>query len=265
MCWRMGKLTARKKANPSVALPRKYANIIESAQEEGNCFTIFSRSDNVGNDFLKTIAVKSGLGQSPVIHGSSGSSDSLNLEISEQPFHPNEIFRMMVNFSIRDYTTLNDKVVGQILVHDENEMPAIRQRSYLIYPGFFYEFYVTKETDKYLPHPYETDCVRYDLAATAAGNSTGKQGHYMASVLSRESCIFDCLASKTVQQCGCWPPELPYVLSNSTEHSLKWCSWRDGVNVHSNVSTLANNTNWFRHCFSSFEPSCRQQCKIQCE
>lgn len=164
----------------------------------------------------------------------------------------------MVNFSVRDYTTLNDKVVGQILVHDENEIPAIRQRSHLISPGFFYEFYVTKETDKYLPHPYETDCVRYDFTGE------GDEGLYLPSVLSRESCIFDCMGTKTVELCGCWPPELPYVLNNNTEHRLKWCSWRDGVNVNTNVS-LGNNTNYFRKCFSNFEPQCNSQCKIQCE
>ena len=232
----------------------KYDNLIESVQTEGNCFTMFGRSEN---DFLENIAIKSGLWQSPVIRGTG---DALNLEISEQPFHPNEIFRIMVNFSVNENTVNNDKIMGYVMIHDKNELPPIREKSFTIYPGFYYEMYVEKETDKYLSKPYETDCVKYDLKESVQKKS------FIPRVLSRESCIMNCMAEMTVQNCGCWPPELPFVLiaNNNTEQRLKWCSWRDGTNIHTN-NNKSESSNWFRYCFTNHENKCTGQCKLQCE
>lgn len=235
-------------------LIRKYANVIQSAQELGNCFTIFRRSED---NFLKSIAIKSGFSQSPVLQGVG---DALKLEISEQPFSPNEIFRIMVNFSIREYTALNEKISGQIMIHDENELPAIRERNFHIYPGYYYEFYVTKETGQYLPSPYVTDCINYDLHKSDSNSSS-----HIPVVLTRETCIMNCLADKTVELCQCWPPELPYIYSNSSEERLKWCNWRDGHNiVTTNSNASIENVNWFRFCFGNNEAECRERCKTQC-
>ena len=85
---------------------RKYANILQTAQDVGNCFTLFHRSNS---RFLKEIAIQSGLSQSPVLRGHG---EAVDLELADQPFHPNEILRMKINFSSKEYTTLNDEVFG---------------------------------------------------------------------------------------------------------------------------------------------------------
>lgn len=195
---------------------------------------------------------------SPVIRGVE---ESLNLEIADQPFNPNEIFRMMVNFHGNEYTTLNEKVMGSLMIHDVNELPPISEKSFFIYPGYYYEFYISKQTGKYLPAPYVTDCASYDnnKAKPPAAGGTG----FVPIVLTRETCIINCLAERTVEQCKCWPPELPYVVNANTSDGLKWCSWLDGINIDPTVNKT-DNLSWFRFCFSRNEPECNQKCKKQC-
>lgn len=228
---------------------RTYSNVIVSAQEVGNCFTIFRRWENIT---LKNIAIKSGISQSPVIRGIE---DSLNLEISDQPFHPNELFRIMINFSIDERTTLNEKTMGHIIIHDENELPSIRNENFIIYPGYYYEFFISKETGKYLQYPYITDCREYKLKIK------NEQKDEYIQVLSRDSCIMNCMAKNTIDRCHCWPPELPFIIDDSN-NTLKWCSWRDGTNINVNNSKTRN---WFKYCFADYESKCQSQCKIRCK
>jgi hypothetical protein len=67
---------------------RKYSNIITTSQELGNFFTLFYRSKT---ELLKNIAINSGLAQSSVKRGTNN--EAVNMELSEEPFHPNEIFQ----------------------------------------------------------------------------------------------------------------------------------------------------------------------------
>ena len=163
----------------------------------------------------------------------------------------------MVNFSVKEYTSLNEKIAGYIMIHDENELPPIRERNFVIYPGYYYEFYINKETGQYLTKPYVTDCIHYKLPTKTFDNSSS----HIPAILSRETCIMNCMAEKTVQMCNCWPPELPYIYSNSSEEQLKWCEWRDGSNIQANQSS---NVNWFRFCFGNNEDECKRHCKTQC-
>ncbi|KAH9516068.1 amiloride-sensitive sodium channel [Dermatophagoides farinae] len=231
-----------------------HSNVIQSAQELGNCFTVFRRSEN---RTLKEIAIKSGISQSPVIRGVE---DSLNLEIADQPFHPNEVFRMMINFSLDQRTTLNEKVMGHLAIHDENELPPIRNRNFIVYPGYYYEFYISKESGKYLPSPYVTDCVNYDREKSHMDKSESQ-----IRVMSRETCIMDCIAKQTINLCKCWPPELPFIVldQNNSNNHLKWCSWRDGTNIVGDNSSKERN--WFHFCFANHEKRCKNLCKIECK
>ncbi|KAF7487992.1 LIM and senescent cell antigen-like-containing domain protein 1 [Sarcoptes scabiei] len=231
-----------------------HSNVIQSAQELGNCFTIFRRSEN---DVLKKIAIKSGISQSPVIRGVE---DALNLEIADQPFRPNEIFRMMINFSIEERTTLNEKTMGHLIIHDENELPPMHHENFIIYPGYYYEFFISKETGKYLPSPYVTDCVDYQYKHWEHDPSNNLNDDYIQA-LSRKTCLMNCLAKHTINSCGCWPPELPFIITNSSIH-YRWCSWRDGTNIKVNTS---KDHNWFRYCFASHEKNCKLLCKTKCK
>ncbi|XP_027197220.2 uncharacterized protein LOC113791626 [Dermatophagoides pteronyssinus] len=234
-----------------------HSNIIQSAQELGNCFTVFRWSEN---RTLKDIAIKSGISQSPVIRGVE---DSLNLEIADQPFHPNEVFRMMINFSLNQRTTLNEKVMGHLAIHDEKELPPIRNRNFIVYPGYYYEFYISKESGKYLASPYVTDCINYDREKI--WTTTMDTSKSQINVMSRETCIMNCLAKNTINLCKCWPPELPFIVidHNNQSNHLKWCSWRDGTNII--VTNSSKERNWFRYCFARHEKQCKNLCKIECK
>ncbi|XP_054152493.1 uncharacterized protein LOC128951269 [Oppia nitens] len=161
----------------------KFANVITTAQDLGNCFTLFHRSRS---EVLSDIAIDSGLSQSPVRRGTGD--EAVNIELSEEPFHPNEILRLKLDFHSSDYTTLNEPVNGRIIIHDDNEAPTIREKSFTLTPGNYYEFYIS----------------------------------------SKENCIIGCMAQNTMDKCQCWPPELPFMrgtVADSQENSMNWCDW----------------------------------------
>lgn len=88
------------------------SNLLTSAQENGNCFTLFHVSAK--ND-LDEIAINSGLSESAVVRGSVN--ESVNIEMSLKPFAPNEIVRFQANFHADEYTTLNEPVSGRFIIH----------------------------------------------------------------------------------------------------------------------------------------------------
>lgn len=105
------------------------------------------------------------MSQSPVTRGNAGngndSSAAVDVEQSEKPFHPNEVARLKINFTRDEYTTLNEPIFGYVIVHDDDEAPPVRERSFLIMPGNYYEFFLSKQTEMLLKKPYATDCVEY--------------------------------------------------------------------------------------------------------
>lgn len=225
----------------------------------GNCFTLFHRSHS---DVLSDIAIQSGLSQSPVIRGNG---EAVDLDIAEQPFHPNEVVRLKVNFSRDEYTTLNDPVSGYVVIHDDEEAPPVREKSFVIYPGFYYEFYLTKQSEHLLPYPYSTDCVTYEQEDIDE-DSDEDINEYLYHPLSKENCLIGCMAQKTMNSCLCWPPELPFVTGSdpeAEENQMKLCDWNVGP-TEGNI-TKPENTSWFRFCFTQNEQQCNQNCKSDCE
>lgn len=62
------------------------SNLFTTAQEHGNCFTLFHKSNSTE---LEMIAIESGLSESAVVRGLNN--ESVDIEMSMKPFAPNEI------------------------------------------------------------------------------------------------------------------------------------------------------------------------------
>lgn len=224
----------------------------------GNCWTLFHKSKS---KYLKEIAIQSGLSQSPVIRGGG---EAVDLELADQPFHPNEILRMKINFSAAEYTTLNDEVFGHIIIHDDDQSPPVREKNFYIYPGNYYEFFVLKQSDILLPKPFSTDCINY--ASLPVNASRIDSNEYLNHPQSRENCVIGCMAENTILRCNCWPPELPFLRgsdSESIENKVKWCDWNTGPNI--DATQKNSNDSWFKYCFTEHESVCNQKCKLDCQ
>ncbi|OTF82393.1 hypothetical protein BLA29_008536, partial [Euroglyphus maynei] len=276
------------------------SNLFTTAQEHGNCFTLFHKSNSTE---LETIAIESGLSESAVVRGLNN--ESVDIEMSMKPFAPNEIIRFRVNFNEDEYTTLNEPVSGRFIIHDNSQIAVIREKSYRIIPGRYYIFYISKYTDRLLPTPYVTDCRDYDVYHSNNHNqneNNDNDNDMMANdfnltnnsndslhliqhnepkqresnnLLFREpsskaNCVIGCMARKTIRSCNCWPPELPFLFNvqlNATENQLKWCDWREKPPIR-NWSLLLeqklSNETWFQYCFNKHEDECNEQCKSDC-
>ena len=207
---------------------------------------------------MQTNSIESGLSQSPVKRGSTD--EAVNIELSEEPFHPNEILRLKIDFHGSEYTTLNEPVLGHLIIHDDDEVPAIREKSFLLFPGNYYEFFMTKETDHLLPKPYATDCVNHKLSFKDNSEDANEYLHYP---LSKENCIIGCMAQNTMDKCNCWPPELPFMkgsFEESEENTMKWCDWDSNFDTQSKPT----NTTWFQYCFTIHEDQCKSKCNVDC-
>lgn len=159
------------------------SNLLTTAQENGNCFTLFHKSTSTE---LEDIAINSGLSESAVVRGSIN--ESVNIESSLKPFAPNEIIRLRVNFHEEEYTTLNEPVSGRFIIHDNRNIAVIREKSYRIEPGKYYIFYLIKITDELLPEPYFTDCRDYRITDDSAElESQNKTGNLLLNAPSSKS------------------------------------------------------------------------------
>ncbi len=235
---------------------RNYRGVITTSQDVGNCFTLFHRSKS---EVLRNIAIDSGLSQSPVKRGKHN--ESVNIEQSIEPFHPNEVLRLKVDFHSEEYTTLNEPVLGHVIIHDSKDIPVVREKSFLIQPGHYYEFFINKQNEILLPLPYASDCIDYNASKSDGSNDFNE---YLHNPLSRENCVIGCMAQKTIDKCDCWPPELPFIkgtVDDSQENKIKWCDWDSKF---SNKSVKPENMTWFRFCFSSNENGCNKKCKADC-
>ena len=249
---------------------RNLSNLFTSAQDNGNCFTLFHSANFSA---LDEIAISSGLSESAVIRGTQN--ESVNIEMSLKPFAPNEVMRFRINFHPNEYTTLNEPVSGQFIIHDNKQIAVIREKSYRIEPGKYYIFYVSKLTDELLQSPYVTDCRDYEQTRLKDEdefhNRIGKQANQSINLLysapaSKANCIIGCVANKTMSTCNCWPPELPFLYTdfeNSTRQSLKWCDWRHTPPID-NWRDKPHDLTWFQYCFSVHEEECNKECKADC-
>ncbi|UXI15550.1 hypothetical protein NH340_JMT01493 [Sarcoptes scabiei] len=279
------------------------SNLFTTAQENGNCFTLFHKSNSTE---LEEIAIESGLSESAVVRGLNN--ESIDIEMSLKPFAPNEIIRFRLNFQEDDYTTLNEPISGRFIIHDNNQIAVIREKSYRIRPGRYYIFYISRFTDKLLPAPYVTDCRDYDSSRsnppksiessktieqdvsdsseskdsnrlrrdlsdstemenqTSSSSSSVSMNILFRAPASKSNCVIGCLARKTIEKCNCWPPELPFFYNpnlNASENNLKWCDWREKPPIK-DWKVKENNLTWFQFCFNLHEDACNQQCKADC-
>lgn len=248
------------------------SNLFTTAQENGNCFTLFHKSENRE---LETIAINSGLSESAVVRGSVN--ESVNIEMSIKSFAPNEIMRFRVDFHEDEYTTLNEPVSGRFIIHDNKQIAVIRQKSYRIEPGKYYIFYISKLTDELLPSPYVTDCRDYDQTVIDDNNKSNTLGAtksnqnetinlLLSTPASKANCIMGCIAKQTIKTCNCFPPELPFFFtgtSNASENVLKWCDWRERPPI-SNWKDKPSHLTWFQFCFNVHEEACNKECKADC-
>ena len=186
--------------------------------------------------------------------------------MSERPFSPNEIVRLKINFQIDEYTTINEPVLGYFIFHDNKQAPSMREKSFIIKPGNYYEFYLIKQIDRLLPAPYPTDCVNYREMGFSLFDSENRfTNEYLRNPISQKNCIIGCMGKITFDRCNCWPPELPFLKGaqkDSTENQMKWCDWERQPDVKG-IEKDPNIT-WFNHCFQVNENECHQKCKLDC-
>lgn len=236
-----------------------------TAQQVGNCYTLFHECRGRS---VEDVTVPQGYGQAPIINGNE--TETLRVEISQQEFQPNEILRMRVDFHPKEYTSLNEPVYGTITIHDPTESPDTRKRRYLIHPGNYYEFYITKQISQLLPFPFQSNCRNYGeenggYYKDNKTESTGMPHPYLDNPLSKDDCKIGCLANHTLTVCNCWPPELPFItgFSNPTRkgYNLTGMNACDWTNMTTKTETASQ---VFTRCFAGQETTCEKNCMKDC-
>ncbi|KAI1287404.1 hypothetical protein HDE_10313 [Halotydeus destructor] len=243
-------------------------NPLTTSQQIGNCFTLFHESKGFK---IEEVSVEPGYGQSPIIYGN----QSLRVEVADQPFQPNEVLRMVLNFEPDEYTILDAPVFGTISIHDPSESPDTRKRRFYLYPGYYYEFYVTKKETILLEAPYESRCFDYVRQNQREYDQGRKKGvhPYLDAPLSRDDCRIGCLAKRTLLKCQCWPPEIPYLQGyeqnvtikvNDKEQNVNFafietCDWVKLAKKRSlNLSAV------YDDCFAMYDSLCNEICRQDC-
>ena len=242
---------------------------LETFQGNQMCYTMFHVTDMT--DTTKLIP-RSGVGTSAVVVGSK----VINIEDSERPMHPNEVVRFLVNFRLHEATNLNEPPSGRVIIHDPKDIPAVRLGSTYIQAGNFYEIYMSEQVSELLPAPYTANCTNYVKENLELYNVTWeKMPHpFFQKPLSQSSCYMGCLATKTMERCKCWPPEIPYLAtaSNRGKSKMKLCNWlksstdRKSKNKNQTAQEAdnINALNRFNECLVKNERYCSKMCGKDC-
>ncbi|CAG2170035.1 unnamed protein product [Oppiella nova] len=165
-------------------------------------------------------------------------------------FDTNEIIRFELDFQPKQYTNQELPISGRIAIHDNTEIGNSLSNSYNLQPGFYYQFYIKRQSTQMLRKPFATNCFDY---VAEEGQRLNRTQDFASIPLSRKQCASGCTSRFAINQCFCWPPELPYVRNNGLDvnRSLTWCQWR-----------FVEAQNLYGMCW---DKKARLKCAMQCQ
>lgn len=203
-------------------------------------------------------------------------------ESEDQPIQPLEVIRFMINFTQVESLRFDTPATGSVSVHDPDQIRMGRLQSIPLRPGKYYEIYIEETESLLLPFPYDTDCYAFrnlNLGSyeKSSDPSVLPPHPLFDKPLSTSDCIYGCLGSETIEKCGCWPPEIPYVRASLYKHldldldDISMCDWiRLGVKKVKQTGQQGSikdiGMTFFYKCFASpvIINTCRQKCKREC-
>ncbi|XP_054153846.1 acid-sensing ion channel 1A-like [Oppia nitens] len=185
----------------------EHRSVLTSLQKYGVCFTYFHRMAE---------AVKRRNRDCELLN---------NCSPKQSMFDTNEIMKFEIDFEPNEYTTTELPVSGRIQIHDNTEIGNSLSNVYSIEPGFYYQFYIRRQSTQMLPSPFQTNCLNYEQQN---GHKLNQTKDFAAFPLSRKQCANTCVSTFSTEKCICWPPELPYFHNTSLDpkRKLRWCEWR---------------------------------------
>ncbi|CAG2177520.1 unnamed protein product, partial [Oppiella nova] len=187
-------------------------------------------------------------------------------------FDTNEIIRFELDFQPKEYTNQELPISGRIAIHDNTEIGNSLSNSYNLQPGFYYQFYIKRQSTQMLRKPFATNCFDY---VAEEGQRLNQTQDFASIPLSRKVCPVVGLYSHSLTarsltamrvrlyvECFCWPPELPYVRNNGLDvnRSLPWCQWRFEEETTIGVPFTAQNL--YGMCW---DKKARLKCAMQCQ
>ncbi|CAG2109626.1 unnamed protein product, partial [Medioppia subpectinata] len=87
-------------------------------------------------------------------------------------FDTNEIIRFELDFEPKEYTSWKLPISGRISIHDNTEVGNSLSNSYNLEPGFYYQFYIKRQSTRMLKTPYATNCFDYVQSEGRRVNAT---------------------------------------------------------------------------------------------
>ncbi|KAI1287269.1 putative 1,2-dihydroxy-3-keto-5-methylthiopentene dioxygenase [Halotydeus destructor] len=177
-----------------------YISTYQKASEK--CFTVFHVTNRD-----KEKQCTAGFGYAATPEQMSKATAVGDTEPSEIGLQPKEIIRFQIMFDKNDTVNIDEPPYATILVHHNDMIPTMqRYRTARLKPGFYYEISIQAQKTKVLASPFDTKCEYYHLKE----RKNFKLHPILDTPRSQQDCMIQCLGSKTISTCQCWPPELPY-------------------------------------------------------
>ncbi|CAG2174910.1 unnamed protein product, partial [Oppiella nova] len=162
-------------------------------------------------------------------------------------FDTNEIIRFELDFQSVEYTLRELPVSGRLSIHDNTEIGNSLSNSYVLEPGYYYQFYINRKSTKMLRTPYATDCVDYMAIGETLVNQTQDFASIALSRKARMKCAVECRPScwtdnyeLSVQKLPLeyygradWSSTDPDLMSNPAVVSIRYWSTEHTINNYS--------------------------------
>ena len=260
------------------------ASCIHSFQAKYSCFTLFHYSV-LSEAQVATLSMPIGIKGSPYLIGAyEVASDPLF-----QPIRYGEMMRFVINTSSSLSVFDNTSATARISVIENNRIRTSRTNAFIVRSNEFAIIYLQLKLFNLLPPPYESMCYDYEK------NHGGKRKHPLFEVpRSRRDCAKACIAKLLIDNCKCWPPEIPFVSvdelpeTDRLKYNVPLCDWvrrsREDSSSTSNRSTVSRrpaNTSHldsdietemtkkarsaFKKCYRDIEKKCAPLCPKNCQ
>lgn len=172
-------------------------------------------------------------------------------------FGDHEIVDILIDFEPFDYADFERDVGGKLIIHSTAHVGSPLDSTHLISPGHSYDVIVERTVSRRLPPPYKSQCRDYIKLNSDAFR---RQNDTPATVeLDRTSCFRNCMARLTIEQCNCWPVEVPYsgnVVNGSGE--ISYCLWGSNL-LHRTNSSMVQ-----KQCYKNNRNACVVRCPASC-
>lgn len=170
-----------------------------------------------------------------------------------------EVAELYVDMKPEEHADLQRDISARLIVHPSTHIGSVNDMAYTMVPGNDYEVMIRRNVAIRLRPPYKSQCrnyVKQNILNIATSPNT-----YINDPLDKVTCVRDCIRTSVIEDCDCWPLEVPYHPGSekfNMSGNKKFCPW----NLYDQIPSDTFRT--YERCYLKNHKKCRTLCQASC-